>query len=385
MPIYLDHAATTPLAPDVLASMMPYLTTEFGNASSVHAPGRMARFAIEDARARIAALLGAHDGEILFTSGATEANNTALKGVLRAGDHLITTLIEHEAILEPARALAKAGVLVTFLKPDAAGAVTLEQVQAARRPETRMVSVMYVNNEIGSVSPIAAIGAWCKQEGLIFHTDAVQAMGLYAPQVDDLNVDLLSASAHKFYGPKGVGFLYIRGGIELQPFVHGGSQERKRRGGTESVAQVVGLVTALERVWAKAIAEQARLVDLRTRLVASWIQKSPVPFRFNTPLEHGLAAPHILSISFPPVHQKPFDGEMLLLNLDMAGVYVSSGSACTSGAIEPSHVLEALGVPPETADATVRFSLGESTTWHDLEQAVEVLVHVLNKMQPASV
>lgn len=379
--IYLDHAATTPLDPRVLEAMLPYLKHEFGNASSVHRLGRTARFAVEDARQRVAALLGAEEGEIVFTSGATEANNTALKGVLNVGDHFITSAAEHEAILEPAKSLAKGGVQTTLLPPAFYGAVTVQQIEQAIQANTRMVSVMHTNNEVGTISPVSNIGALCQSKGIVFHCDAVQGMGLNRLNVEELGVDLLSISGHKFYAPKGIGVLYIRNGTPMRTFVEGGAQERRQRGGTENVAAIVGLLTAMELAYQEAEARKAHIETLKRHLHRALVQTLGDIFILNTPLDIGESAAHILNISFPPLNGEPLDGEMLLLNMDMEGVCISSGSACTSGAVEPSHVLRAMNIPEATADATIRFSLGKDNTLEDIDQAVEALQKVLKRMR----
>ena len=381
--VYLDHAATTPLDESVLEAMLPYLREDYGNASSVHALGRRARFAVEDARERVAALLGAEPGEVVFTSGGTEADNAALRGVVTAPDRrgpgLITSAVEHEAVLQPAHALKAEGHPVTVLSPQSSGAVTAEQVAGAITPTTGLVSIMVVNNELGTRSPVREIAAVCRSHGVAFHTDAVQAAGLYDLDVNDLGVDLLTLSGHKVYGPKGIGVLFVRTGTPFSPLVLGGQQERKRRGGTENVAAIVGLAEALECAQARATGERERLRGLQGRLAASLRERFGPAIRFNTPLDY--AAPHILNVSFSPRDGVPLDGEMLLLGLDLAGVMVSSGSACTSGAVEPSHVLRALGVPRETANATVRFSLGRRTTEADLDVAAEQLAAVVARMR----
>ncbi|HCR48713.1 MAG TPA: cysteine desulfurase NifS [Bacteroidetes bacterium] len=380
MSVYLDHAATTPLDPSVLEAMMPYLTSEYGNASSVHRLGRTARFAIEDARQQFAHLIGAEEGEVVFTSGATESNNFALKGTLKPGDHFITSLAEHEAILEPAKHLQKQGVEVTFLKPYPNGTVSAEQVENALQVNTRLVSVMYVNNELGTVSPIPQIAEICRKNGILCHTDAVQA-ALFRPRMDILDVDMCSFSAHKVYGPKGVGALYIRAGTPVQTtLIEGGAQERRRRGGTEAVAQVIGLVTAFEQTITKAEEHLLYLETIKAHLINQLEVYLGGRYIWNTPQDGTPTSPHILNLSFPPVNDEPIDGEMLLLNMDMAGFMVSSGSACTSGAVEPSHVLQAMGVPEKTAAATIRFSLGKHTTPTHIEAAVLALARILDRM-----
>ena len=381
--VYLDHAATTPLDPAVLEAMMPFLTEHFGNASSVHARGRKARFAVEESRERVAVRLGAEPGEIIFTSGGTEADNLALHGMLR-GDRrgLVTSAAEHEAVLRPAEALAEKGYPVTILVPEARGAVTPEQVMEAITEETGLVSLMHANNEVGTLTDVRAVAAVCRARGVPFHTDAVQTAGLFPLDVAGLGVDLLSLSGHKFYGPKGVGALYVRGGLDLAPSVLGGSQERRRRGGTENVAAIVGLAEALDRAVADSADQVARLGRLRDRLVRGLEETLGDQFVMNTPLADGAAAPHIVNIAFPPDEDgRPLDGEMLLLNLDMEGVHASAGSACTSGALTPSHVLLALGHDRPTASAALRFSLGKSTTEAAVDYAIDKLATVIGRMR----
>lgn len=389
--VYLDHAATTPLAPPVLEAMLPFLTEHFGNASSVHARGRKARFAVEESRERIAARLGAEPGEIVFTSGGTEADNLALHGMLRRmmGERrrgLVTSAAEHEAVLRPAEALREDGFPVAILMPQAHGAVTAEQVAGAITDETGLVSLMHANNEVGTLTDVRAIAEVCRAREVPLHTDAVQTAGLFPLDVDDLGVDLLSLSGHKFYGPKGIGVLYVRGGLDLAPAVLGGSQERRRRGGTENVAAIVGLAEALDRAVDASAAHRAHLERLRDRLVQHLEAALDGHFVMNTPLEAGAAAPHIVSIAFPPDEDgRPLDGEMLLLNLDLEGVHASAGSACTSGALTPSHVLLALGHDRPTASAALRFSLGKDTTEADVDYAVERLATVIGRMRRRTV
>jgi len=380
-PIYLDHAATTPLDPRVLEVMLPYLTDHYGNASSVHALGRRARFAVEESREHIAALLGAEPSEVVFTSGGTESDNAALKGAVEAtGKGLLTSTVEHEAVLQTAHALEKQGRTVRLLTPGAAGALTASQVADHLDGGIGLVSVMHINNETGATTDVRAVADLCQQRGVLLHTDAVQSAGLYALDVDDLGVDLLSASAHKFYGPKGIGFLYVRGGTALASFMHGGAQERKRRGGTENVAAIVGMAEALKLSYAEHEARLAALVHLRDRLHTGLRETLGDAIQFNTPFADGAVAPHIVNLSFVADASGGLDGEMLLLNMDMEGVAVSSGSACTSGAVEPSHVLLALGIDAATAAATIRFSLGRYTTAAHIDRAVETLTKVYHRM-----
>ena len=383
--VYLDYAATTPLAPEVLEAMKPHLTEHYGNASSVHQYGRQARVTLEDARERVAECIGAQPSEIVFTSGGTEADNLALKGVLAeesaqgrpAG--LVTSAAEHEAVLQPAERLQEQGHPVTILTPQAHGAVTPEQVDAAIDDQTALVSLMHANNEIGVCTDIPAIAEVCGAHDVLLHCDAVQTAGLLPVDVDELGVDLLSLSAHKFYGPKGVGAIFVRGGVDLGPLVEGGSQERERRGGTENVPGVVGLAEALERAMDDAEERAERLSQLQRRLVDGLDDAVPCDYVLNTPIDDAPVAPHVVNVAFPPTDE-PLDGEMLILNLDMEGVLVSAGSACTSGALEPSHVLTAIGLERETASAAVRFSLGADTTEEDVDYALDTLHTTLDRM-----
>lgn len=386
--VYMDHAATTPLDERVFDAMVPYLKEHFGNPSSVHARGRKSRFAVEESREQVAGLLGAEPGGIVFTSGGTEADNLAIKGVLshRAEQtgkrgHLITSAAEHEAVLRPAEALRDAGWPVTILRPAAHGAVTAQQVAEALRPETVLVSLMHANNETGVMSPIRDIAALCHEHDVLLHSDAVQTAGLLDLDVDDLGVDLLSLSSHKFYGPKGVGVLYVRGGVDLDPLVEGGSQERERRGGTENVAAVVGCAEALALAAGNAHERTERLRRLQQRLVQGIRARLDDTVRLNTPIDNAPVAPHVVNIAFPPLGGHVMDGEMLLLNLDMAGVQASAGSACTSGALEPSHVLDALGLSRETASAAVRFSMGKDTSEDDVDYVLDTLDTVVQRMR----
>lgn len=383
--VYLDHAATTPLDPPVLEAMVPHLREGYGNPSSVHALGRKARVALEEARAQVAAVLGAEPGEVVFTSGGTEANNTVLRSVLgRAGPtgHLVTSAAEHEAVLQPAEALAAAGHPVTVLAPRPHGAAEPDQVDEALRPGTVLVSLMHANNELGTLTAVEEVADRCRARSVLVHCDAVQTAGLYALDVEALGVDFLSLSGHKFYGPKGVGVLYVRGGVDLDPLVRGGSQERGRRGGTENVAAVAGLAEALRRAAEAASERAARIAALRDRMVESVRAALPAgSFVVNTPLGSHPVAPHIVNLAFPPHEGRAVDGEMLLLNLDVEGVCASAGSACTSGALSPSHVLSAIGLPRETASAAVRFSLGKDTTEEDVDYAVDALARVLKRMR----
>ena len=389
---YLDHAATTPLRPEVLDAMLPFLREHFGNASSLHGPGRRARVAVEGARRDVAEVLGCEPGEVVFTSGGTEADNAALWGPLTGAalretgrPGLVTSAVEHEAVRQPAERLAAAGHPVTVLPPAPTGAVEPEAVRDALTDATGLVSLMWVNNEVGTIHPVAELAALAHDAGARFHTDAVQAAGLLPLHVDALGVDLLSLSGHKVNGPKGVGALYLRGGTPFDAFVTGGSQERRRRGGTENVAGIVGLAAALALADAEREAHAARLRALQRRLGRQLADALGDRLRVNTPLD-GLAdpsaptAPHVLNVSLRPGASGPLDGEMLIAGLDLAGVSVSAGSACTSGALEPSPVLLAMGVARDTAAATVRFSLGRDTTEADVDEAVAALAALARRM-----
>jgi len=381
--VYLDHAATTPLDPAVLEAMTPHMTEQYGNASSVHQLGRQARVTLEEARERVAACLGAEPGEIVFTSGGTEADNLAVKGVLAAAGPeagLVTSAAEHEAVLRPAERLREEGHPVTILTPAAHGAVTPAQVEEAITDHTALVSLMHTNNEIGVQTDIPAVAEVCHDHDVRLHCDAVQAAGLYDLDVDGLGVDLLSLSGHKFRGPKGVGVLFVRSGVDLGPLLEGGSQERERRGGTENVPGIVGLAAALERAVADADERRDHLATLQRRLVDGLDDAVPCPYVLNTPVDEAAVAPHVVNVAFPPVDGEPVDGEMLILNLDMSGVLVSAGSACTSGALAPSHVLSTLGLDRDTASAAVRFSMGEGTTADDVDYALDQLRSTLERM-----
>lgn len=378
--IYLDHAATTPLDPRVAEAMMPFLTTEFGNPSSVHQLGRRARYVVEECRERIAAIINARPAEIVFTSGGTEANNLALRGGSGRGT-LVTSHAEHEAVLRTAEDLLSAGRDVVILQPDAEGVIS-DQLLANGLPDgTTLVSLMHANNETGVLTDVRSLASLAHRQGARFHTDAVQTAGVFVLDADELGVDLFSASAHKFYGPKGVGFLYVRGGLELQPQITGGSQERRRRGGTENIASIVGMTEALSIARDERQSRLDHALELRALLIDALDSTFGSTFHMNTPRDPQKAVPGIINITFPPADGRPVDGEMLLLNLDMEGVLASAGSACTSGALEPSHVLRAMGIPEDTARASVRISTGANTSRDDIERAVDVLGRVVARMR----
>ncbi len=361
--IYLDHNATTPLAPGVLEAMRPYLEKFHGNASSIHAAGREARAAIDDSRDRLAVLLACRPHEIIFTGGGTESNNLALLGLARAhmakGRHLITCATEHHAVLQPLEHLQKhEGFRLTVLGVDSRGVLDPAEVKRAITGETTLVSVMTANNETGVRQPVAEIAAICRGHGVLFHTDAIQSFGK-EPLASE--ADALSLAAHKFCGPKGAGLLRLRGGISIERIAFGGSHEGERRPGTENVAAIVGMARAAELAAASAAEESARLQPLREKLWQGIRASFPAAVRNSDP---SLSLANTLNVSFPGL-----DGESLLINLDLAGICVSSGSACMVGSIQPSHVLLAMGVPRGTAQATVRLSLGKGTTEEEIGEA----------------
>ena len=381
--IYLDHAATTPIDPRVFEEMVPFLKEHYGNASSVHRLGRKARFAIEDARERMAAHFGITPGELIFTSGGTESNNLALKGQ-RSPGRLVSSKAEHEAILKQSDAMKRAGWAIELLAPRQGGVITEQQVQDALDDKTRLVSLMHVNNETGGVNPIEAVGNVLDQKNVVFHCDAVQSIGLYDWQLDTFPVDVMTGSSHKIYGPKGAGFLYVKGGAHLNGLIEGGSQERKRRGGTENVAGIVGMAKALDLAVAERGDRVAHITALKQRLlegVRSVFAKSAVVV--NSLDNPDVSAPHIVNIAFPPIDGEAMDGEMLILNFDMEGICVSSGSACTSGAIEPSHVLLAMGLDEATASAAVRFSIGKDNTSEEIDFTISRLKEIVARMRGA--
>ncbi len=369
---YLDYAATTPVDPRVVDAMQPYFSQHFGNAGSVHQFGQAARAAVDEARAAVARLIGADPAEIVFTSGATEANTTAILGAVwaspHATPHVITAATEHHAVLEPSRWLAERGVAVTILPVDGQGLVDPDDVRRALRPHTVLISIMHGNNEIGTLGPVAEVAAIARDAGVLFHTDATQSAGIVPIDVRALGVDLLSLSAHKRYGPKGVGALYIRRGVTLAPLLRGGSQERGRRAGTENTPAIVGFGAAAALAQAAMAEEAARIAALRDRLAAGLAALPGA--RLNGHPTRRL--PGIVNVSFADA-----DSESLLLALDLEGIAASSGSACTSGRLEPSHVIAALGVPAAYAAGTVRFSLGRWSTEDDVDAVVEVLPRIL--------
>lgn len=376
-PIYLDHAATTPVDPRVLDAMLPYFGEQFGNASALYAAARQSRQALDAARAAIAEALHARPTEILCTSGGTESDNAAIKGVVwaapRQGGHIVTTAIEHHAVLDTCHWLERFGIETTYLPVDGYGHVDPAAVEAAIRPATLLISVMHANNEIGTLQPLAAIGRVARAHGIPFHTDAVQSAGHVPLDVEALGVDLLSLSAHKFYGPKGVGALYVRRGTPWRPIQQGGGQERGRRGGTENVAGIVGMARALEVAVSMQDREAERLAALRDALIAGLLERVP-GCRLNGHPAQRL--PNNCNISFEGV-----DGESILLSLDRQGIAASSGSACTAGSIDPSHVLLALGLPNEQALGALRLTLGRHTTQTQIDRVLAVVPGIIERLR----
>ncbi|TXI12817.1 MAG: cysteine desulfurase [Rhizobium sp.] len=373
--VYLDYNATTPLAPEALEAMLPFLHGGYGNPSSIHAAGREARAGIDDAREKLAALLGVKGHEIIFTGGGTEACNLGVLGIARAhlprGRHLITTATEHHAVLHACQHLLHhEGYELTVLPVDASGRVDPQDVARAIRADTTVVSVMHANNETGVLQPIEEISALCRERKVFFHTDAVQTFGKLPVRPADLGAAAVSLAAHKFYGPKGVGALYLRSGIATARTLHGGAQENTRRPGTENVAAIVGMVAAAEKALTEGIADQPRQAALRDRLWAGIQQVEPRAIRNGA--ANDLSLGNTLNVSFPGV-----DGEALLIGLDLEGVCVSSGSACMVGSVQPSHVLIAMGVAPGVASSTVRFSLGLATKEADIDHCLRALASVL--------
>lgn len=378
--IYADNAATTPVAPPVLESMLPFYTARFGNPSAVYGPGRVAKRALEEARERTARCLDAQPKEIYFTGSGTEADNWAIKGVAHAmatqgKKHIITSKFEHHAVLHTCAALEKEGFEVSYLDVHKNGRVVPEELEAALREDTALVSIMYANNEIGTIQPISEIGEICRRHGVLFHTDAVQAAGHLPIDVVAQNIDLLSLSAHKFSGPKGVGALYIRSGLAFPNLIDGGAQERGRRAGTENVAGAVGLGAALELACASMAERTARLIPLRDKLTDSLlkIERS----HLNGDREHRL--PGHINLCFEGI-----EGESLLLMLDLQGICASSGSACTSGSLDPSHVLLALGVPPEIAHGSLRLSLSDDFTESDADTVLRAVTDIVARLRSMS-
>ena len=378
--IYLDNAATTKTAPEVVEAMLPYFTEHFGNPSSIYSFAAGNKGVITSQREVIADALGAKSNEIYFTAGGSESDNWALKATAEAykekGNHIITTKIEHHAILHTAEYLEKNGFEVTYVDVDEDGVVKLDDLKAAIRPTTILISVMFANNEIGTIQPIKEIGVIAKEHGILFHTDAVQAFGQVPINVDEYHIDMLSASGHKLNGPKGIGFLYIRKGVKIRSLIHGGGQERKRRAGTENVPGIVGFGKAVERAVATMKERTTKEVELRNYLIKRVLDEIPYT-KLNGHKEQRL--PNNANFSFRFV-----EGESLLIMLDMKGICASSGSACTSGSLDPSHVLLAIGLPHEIAHGSLRLTLSDETTKEEIDYVVECLKEIVTNLRNMS-
>ena len=379
--IYLDNAATTAVDPVVLETMLPYFTEIFGNPSSIHSTGRDAHRAVDAARKQIAAAINAQPNEIYFTAGGSESDNWAIKGIAFAkrekGNHIITSSIEHHAVLHTCQWLEKQGFEVTYLPVDEYGQVRIEDVEAAITDKTILITIMAANNEIGTLQPIAEIGKLAKEKGVTFHTDAVQAVGAIPIDVQAMNIDLLSMSGHKFHGPKGIGVLYIRKGVRIDNFMHGGAQERSQRAGTENLAAIVGMGKAIELATQNLEANAAHMTRLRDKLIGGILERIP-DVRLNGHPTNRLPNNCNVSVRY-------IEGEALLLRLDLAGVAGSSGSACTSGSLDPSHVLLAIGLPHEIAHGSLRLSLSHTTTEDEIDYVLDTLPGIVKSLRDMSV
>ncbi|TCL58411.1 cysteine desulfurase [Kineothrix alysoides] len=378
--IYLDNAATTKTAPEVVSEMLPYFTENYGNPSSIYSIGGTAKEAVTKVRERIASSLGAKNNEIYFTGGGSESDNWALIATAQAyeakGKHIITSKIEHHAILHACSYLEKQGYEITYVDVDENGIVKLDELERAIRPDTVLISVMFANNEIGTIQPIKEIGAIAKARGVLFHTDAVQAYAHVPIDVDEMNIDMLSASGHKFHGPKGIGFLYIRTGIKIRSFIHGGQQERGRRAGTENVTGIVGMGKAVELSFSRMEESAAKQKELRDYLIKRI--KEEVPYcRLNGDGVRRL--PNNVNYSFQFI-----EGESLLIMLDMKGICASSGSACTSGSLDPSHVLLSIGLPHEIAHGSLRLTVSEENTIEEMDIVIDAIKEIVDKLRKMS-
>lgn len=378
--VYLDHSATTYVRDEVLQEMLPYFSEQYGNPSSIHAVGRSSRRIVDDCRERVASLLRVKPGEIIFTSGGSEADNLAIKGRAWAmrgkADHLITSVIEHHAVLHSYKWLETQGYSTTYLPVDRMGLISPEDLAKAITGKTLLVSIMSSNNEVGTIQDLAALAAVCASRGVAFHTDAVQSIGYYDLKLDTLPVDMLSLSAHKFYGPKGVGLLFQRSGTKIDPLVHGGAQERHMRAGTENIAGIVGLAKALELAYTEMPVIVPKLETLRNKLIKNVLAAIPETGLNGHPTQR---LPHNANIYFARI-----EGEGILLQLDLSGICASSGSACTSGSLEPSHVLAAMGLDTMLIHGSVRFTLGHRTTEGDVDYLLEKLPPIVEKLRAMS-
>ncbi len=377
--VYLDNAATTPIDPGVVETMIPFLNQDYGNASSIHHMGRRTSVAVETWRSKIASHIGAQASEIVFTSGGTESNNAAIFGVLENSNRkqIITARTEHNAVLYPVEQAKKMGYDIIYADLDEKGRVMPGALEEILSEETALVSLMHVNNETGTIHPIPELTKLCRERGIPFHCDTVQSIGKMPVSVDDLGLDFLSMSAHKFKGPKGAGALYVRAGTPWSAWMHGGTQERGRRGGTLNVAGIVGLGKALDLAHEAMDENMAHITALRVQFIKGLKQALGDRVRFNGDVENGLA--HILSVTVTDDRNQPLDGEMLLLNLDIEGICCSNGSACTSGTIKPSHVMLALGYDEEMAKSTLRFSMGKANTSEEIDKTIRALHDVVNR------
>ena len=378
---YMDYSATTYVKPEVLDAMMPFFTEKFGNPSSFYGISRETKMAIDNARAQVAKAINCDPNEVYFTGGGSEADNWAIKGIatahMKKGNHIITTKIEHHAVLHTCEFLEKFGFEVTYLDVNEEGFVDLKQLEEAITDKTILVSIMFANNEIGTIQPIKEIGALCREKKVLFHTDAVQAVGSVPVDVKEMNIDLLSLAGHKLYGPKGIGALYIRRGIRIDNLIHGGGQERGRRAGTENIPGVVGLGKAIELATENIEENRARLTVLRDKLIDGILERIPYA-RLNGP-RGDKRLPGNSNISFEFI-----EGESILLSLDFEGICASSGSACTSGSLDPSHVLLAIGLPHELAHGSLRLTLGDGSTEEDVDYVLEVLPGIIQRIRNMS-
>lgn len=379
--VYLDHSATTPVRPEVLAAMLPYFGDKFGNPSSIHSWGRQARTAVDLAREQVASIIGATASEIVFTSGGTESDNLAIRGVAKSmqtkGKHLITSQIEHHAVINTFESLAKDGYEVTYLPCDKYGLIDPDDVRKSIRKDTILISIIHGHNEVGTIEPIEEIGRIAKEHGILFHSDAVQSLGKIPVKVDAMGVDLLTISSHKIYGPKGVGALYVRKGTRIRPQVTGGIHEKGLRAGTENVPGIVGFGAACALAEEEMPEESKRLQALRDKLINGILSNIPDTVLNGHPEKR---LPHNVNVSV-----KYVEGEAMLLNMDLLGIGASSGSACTSGSLEPSHVLLAMGIPHELAHGSLRMTLGKSNTGEDIEYVLEALPPIVEKLRAMSV
>ncbi|MEG0133650.1 MAG: cysteine desulfurase NifS [Clostridium sp.] len=379
--VYMDYAATTYTKPEVVEEMLPYFTEFYGNPSSIYSISRETKKAIDKARNRVAKAINADPSEVYFTGGGSEADNWAIKGIAYAykskGNHIITTKIEHHAVLHTCEYLEKNGFEITYLDVDAEGVISLEELKSAIKATTTLVTIMTANNEIGTIQPVNEIGAICRENKVLFHTDAVQAVGHIEMDVKEMNIDLLSLSGHKIYGPKGVGVLYVKKGVKIHNLVHGGAQERNRRGGTENVASIVGLGKAIELAMDTLVEEKARTTYLRDKLIKGLLDGIPYS-KLNGPVgERRLPGNSNISFEF-------IEGESVLLMLDAKGICASSGSACTSGSLDPSHVLLSIGLPHEVAHGSLRLTIGAKTTEEEVDYVIETVPAIVQRLRDMS-